>query len=244
MTYSLNTLNASSRTGPAPRSGAARFGYEFGLFVGFVLLVFWLLALLSYSQQDAAWSTSGSGSNGMVANWGGRVGAWLADGSYFLLGVSVWWCALAAVRAWMAALARWMRGGAQTSGEAPAWQRRALFWGGLALLLAASTALEWSRLYRLEHWLPGSAGGVLGAVVGPLAMQWFGATGSALLGIVAVVLCVTLVLDFSWGSGGRGTGCAHRCPGAIAPQLARGRAGHGRGPACRARARGGGARRA
>ncbi len=199
MTYSLNTLNASSRTGPAPRSGAARFGYEFGLFMGFVLLVFWLLALLSYSQQDAAWSTSGSGSDGVVANWGGRVGAWLADGSYFLLGFSVWWCVLAAVRAWMAALARWMRGGAQACGAASAWQRRVAFWGGLALLLGASTALEWSRLYRLEHWLPGSAGGVLGAVAGPLALQWFGATGSALLGIVAVVLCVTLVLDFSWG---------------------------------------------
>jgi S-DNA-T family DNA segregation ATPase FtsK/SpoIIIE len=168
--------------------------------VGFVLLVFWLLALLSYAPQDAAWSTAGTGSDGVVRNWGGRVGAWLADGSYFLLGFSVWWCVFAALRAWVAALARWMRGGAQAPGAAPAWQRRALFWGGLALLLAASTALEWSRLYRLEHWLPGSTGGVLGAVVGPLAMQWFGATGSALLGIVAMVLGAALVLDFSWGA--------------------------------------------
>ena len=60
MTYSLNTLNASSSGKSAPRSGAARFGHEIGLVVGLLALVFWLLALVSYSAQDAAWSTSGS----------------------------------------------------------------------------------------------------------------------------------------------------------------------------------------
>jgi S-DNA-T family DNA segregation ATPase FtsK/SpoIIIE len=88
MTYSLNTLNSSS---PAPgpgRTGAGRFAYEIGLIVGLVALVFWLLALLSYSTLDPAWSTSGSG--GALRNWGGRFGAWLSDASYFLLGFSVW----------------------------------------------------------------------------------------------------------------------------------------------------------
>ena len=81
MTYSLNTLNASSAAKSPPRPGAARFGHEIALLAGLLALVFWLLALVSYSAQDAAWSTSGASDSHMVANWAGRLGAWLADGS-------------------------------------------------------------------------------------------------------------------------------------------------------------------
>ena len=199
MTYSLNTLNASSSARSAPRTGAARFGHEIGLVVGLLALVFWLLALSSYSAQDAAWSTSGTRGDRLVANWAGRFGAWLADGSYFMLGFSVWWCVAAGVRAWIASLARWMRGGEPVVGAASPAARRALFWGGLALLMSASTALEWSRLYRLEALLPGHAGGVLGYIVGPASVKWLGFTGSGLLGIVVLVMGAALVFRFSWG---------------------------------------------
>ncbi len=199
MTYSLNTLNASSGSRAAPRSGAARFGHEIGLVLGLVAWVFWLLALLSYSAQDAAWSTSGGGQARMVANWAGRLGAWLADSSYFMLGFSVWWAVVAFVWAWLSALARWMRGGQVPDGAPSPLLRRLVFWGGLVLLLGASTALEWSRLYRFEALLPGHAGGVLGYVLGPASMKWLGFTGSGLLGIVLLVLGVALVFRFSWG---------------------------------------------
>ena len=107
MTYSLNTLNASAAAKSPPRTGAARFGHEIGLLVGLLALVFWLLALVSYSAQDAAWSTSGARDARAVANWAGRLGAWLADGSYFAMGFSVWLCVAAGVRAWLSSLARW-----------------------------------------------------------------------------------------------------------------------------------------
>jgi len=199
MTYSLNTLNASSSAKSAPRTGAARFGQEIGLVVGLLALVFWLLALSSYSAQDAAWSTSGTRGDPLVFNWAGRFGAWLADGSYFALGFSVWWCVAAGVRAWIASLARWMRGGEAAAGAVSPFARRSLFWGGLVLLMCASTALEWSRLYRLEAFLPGHAGGVLGFIVGPTSVKWLGFTGSGLLGIVALVLGAAVVFRFSWG---------------------------------------------
>ncbi|NMM75498.1 DNA translocase FtsK [Acidovorax sp. SRB_24] len=205
MTYSLNTLNASSGGKSAPRSGAARFGQEVGLVAGLLALVFWLLALLSYSAQDPAWSTSGAVPAGMVANWAGRLGAWLADGSYFLLGFSVWWCVAAGVRAWLSALAHWMRGG-EDAGTPHPLARRALFWGGLALLMASSTALEWSRMYRFEALLPGHAGGVLGYLVGPAGMHWLGFTGSGLLCIVLAVAGAALVFRFSWGHVAEGLG--------------------------------------
>ncbi|MBX3588596.1 MAG: DNA translocase FtsK 4TM domain-containing protein [Ramlibacter sp.] len=197
MTYSLNTLNASASDGHAARTGVGRFAHEIALVLGLAALVFWLLALWSHSALDAAWSTSGAG--GPVRNWGGRLGAWLADLSYYSLGFSVWWCVAAGVRAWLATLARWMRGSA-TPRETPVRfsRSRTAFWLGLVVLLCASTALEWSRLYRFEPRLPGHGGGVLGYLTGPPGVQWLGFTGSGLVFIALTVLGAALVFRFSW----------------------------------------------
>ncbi|PWW47671.1 S-DNA-T family DNA segregation ATPase FtsK/SpoIIIE [Melaminivora alkalimesophila] len=196
MTYSLNTLNASAPARGGARSGVVRFGHELLLLAGLALLAVWLLALLSYAPTDAAWSTSGTPDAAATHNWFGRVGAWVADVSYFTLGFSVWWAVAAALRAWLGSLGRWLRGGAATEGP---WRRRGLFWPGLAVLLCASSALEWARLYRLEELLPGHAGGMLGFAVGPLAVKWLGFTGSGLVGVALVVLAMGLVFGFSWG---------------------------------------------
>ena len=78
------------------------------------------------------------------------------------------------------------------------WRRRLFFWCGLALMLSASTALEWSRMYRFEGRLPDHAGGMLGYELGPLAMHWLGFTGSGLLSFALLVLGAALVFRFSW----------------------------------------------
>ncbi|QIL43412.1 DNA translocase FtsK [Acidovorax sp. HDW3] len=204
MTYSLNTLNASSAGKAAARTGIARVGQELSLVLGLVALVVWLLALLSYSPQDAAWSTSGTGA--MASNWVGRLGAWLADSSYFLLGFSCWWGVLVLAWGWATALARWMRGGQEPEGAPGPLLRRLMFWGGMVLMLCTSTMLEWTRLYRFEDHLPSHAGGVLGYLLGPQAMRWLGFTGSGLLGIVLAVLALALVFRFSWGQLAEGLG--------------------------------------
>ena len=203
MTYTLRTLDERRGAEP-PRATLGRFGQEIALALGAIALVFWVLALVTHSAQDAAFSTSGSGNPG-VANWGGRLGAWLADASYFLLGYSVWWCVAAGLRTWFTGLARWLRAddaaeAADDGAPARRWPRdRLIFWGGLLVLLAASAALEWSRLYRLEPRLPDHAGGALGWLVGPLAVKWLGFNGSGLLAITAVVLSSAAVFRFSWG---------------------------------------------
>ncbi len=196
MTYSLNTLNGSPAAKGGARGGVARFGHELSLVFGLLALVFWLLALVSFSPQDPAWSTTGAADLQASSNWVGRLGAWTADASYFLLGFSVWWTVAAAVHAWLASLASWMRAGGAADRT---WQRRGLFWIGLLLLVTASSALEWSRLYRFEGLLPGHAGGMLGYALGPLAVKWLGFTGSGLAGVVLVVLGAALVFRFSWG---------------------------------------------
>ena len=198
MTYSLRTLASPPSTKPAPRSPVHGFAHELALVAGLILMVFWLIAMLSYSPLDPAWSTTGA-ETGVTLNWAGRLGAMLADASYFAFGFSVWWCFAAGVRAWVASLARWMRGGDAV--EPKSWNfTRVAFWLGLIILLGASTALEWARLYRFEGRLPGGhSGGVLGFITGPYSVKWLGFAGSGLLCIVLVVLGCSLVFRFSWG---------------------------------------------
>ncbi len=207
MTYSLNTLNSASSSIAMARPGWRRFADELTLLFGLVLLFFWLVSLLSYSPLDAAWSTSGQA--GPRLNRAGRLGAWVADGSYFLLGFSVWWCLAAAFRVWLSNLARWLRGhqllASSSESAAPALSalhRFAVshtgFWLGLALLLSGSASLEWSRFYSLEAQLPGPSGGILGYLLGPLSVKGLGFTGSALLAIGLGVLGTAMVFRFSW----------------------------------------------
>ena len=202
MTYSLNTLHNDRRPSrgddDAKPTGFRRFAQEIALTAGFVFMVFWLLALLTHSPLDPAWTTSGAGSS--VRNFGGRLGAWLGDMSFFLLGYSVWWCYAAALGAWLAALANRLREEDTSPAESLGWRHtRFAFWAGLALLLISSVGLEWTRLYRFEDRLPGHvSGGVLGYLVGPFSLKWLGFNGSGLIFIVFGVVGASWVFRFSW----------------------------------------------
>ena len=201
MTYSLHTLQSSAPRTAAPATGLSRFGNEMALVAGFVLIGLWLIALLSYSPLDAAWSTSGTGAG--VLNRAGRVGAWMADMSYFLLGYSVWWCLAVALRQWLSLLAQRLRGEAMAGDASPANEHavrhpRWTFWLGLALLLYGSATLEWSRMYRFETLLPGHSGGVLGYLLGSWSVRWMGFAGSGLLAIALGLVGCALVFRFSW----------------------------------------------
>jgi DNA segregation ATPase FtsK/SpoIIIE, S-DNA-T family len=164
------------------------------LVAGAALWLLVALALLTHDAGDAGFSTSGAG--GPVHNRAGSIGAWVADLGYFLFGFSVWWLVIVAGREWLAALARRLRG--EPASAAATWQQRASFWSGVALLMAASTALEWTRLYRWESHLPGHAGGVLGHTLGPVSMHGLGFAGSGVLWIAAMVVGLALALRFSW----------------------------------------------
>ena len=206
MTYSLDTLISPPRPAAnAHQTGFGRFAVEMFLLTGALLLFFWLLAILSYSTLDAAWSTSGSGA--ALHNRGGKLGAWIADGSYYLFGFSVWWCFVAAVRAWLSGLAGWLRHEVAPDHSALALSfvnrllsGRTAFWCGLVLLMCASSSLEWSRLYSFEARLPGDSGGVLGSLLGPIGIKWLGFTGSGLIAIALGVAGSSPVFRFSWGN--------------------------------------------
>ncbi len=210
MSYSLHTLTGDIEPGmatPEPRSLWARFALEFSLLLGGGALMLALLALLSYSPSDPAWSTSGQQASA-IHNWVGRLGAWIADLGYFALGYSVWWCWAAGLRAWMVGFSRWLRSAGWGSAGRQRMTPRTLwgFWLGLVLLLASSCTLEWTRMYRWESHLPGHSGGALGYLAGAYALHWLGFTGSALAGIVFMLSGMAMVFRFSWTDLAEGIG--------------------------------------
>ena len=189
-----------------------RFSQETALFVGFLLLLFWLAAMISHDIADPAWSTTGT--RDYTENWLGPLGAWISDISYFLAGRSVWMLFAAFAGAWLRLLRSWMRGEVPrqaVAAPAPAavsWRtrwlgwidRRLLWWLALFVLMAVCTGLEWARLYGSADALPGGAGGMLGAFTGPASMLALGFMGSGVVGIVLLLLSISWVFRFSWGS--------------------------------------------
>ncbi|HMN78086.1 MAG TPA: DNA translocase FtsK 4TM domain-containing protein [Burkholderiaceae bacterium] len=188
--YLRKPARASAAAAPAP---APAWRAQMAVLVGAALWLLALLALATHDAGDAAFSTSGTSL--VTRNRAGVAGAWFSDLAYFVFGYSAWWIMAATLRAWLGALARLLRSDAATPAPRLA---RWPFWVGLALLLAASCALEWTRLYRWEAHLPDQAGGVLGVMLGPLSMKWLGFAGSGVLWIASLLAGVSLAFRFSW----------------------------------------------
>ena len=206
MTFPLGSLRSDggatsslTRTGRVPEIHASP-GWRAQLLL-LVTGVLWLLAVLAlatHNAADAAFSTSGT--TALPLNKAGAVGAWFSDFAYFLFGYSVWWAAAVALRAWLGALARVLRSDpsvphVHAETPRPVW----LFWVGLALLLAASSSLEWTRLYQWESRVAGGhAGGAVGYTLGQWTQNLFGFAGSGVMWITALVAGIALALRFSW----------------------------------------------
>ena len=195
MSFPLGSLRGDgpAAAGHSPSADAPRWRRQALLMAGALAWLLFVLALATHQASDTAFTTSGSGE--ALRNKAGVLGARVSDMVLFLFGYSALWLVPVTARAWLSALANLLRD-PQTPASPPA--PRWLFWVGLALLLAASSALEWTRLYRWEPLLPGHAGGVLGYTLGPLSMRWLGFAGSGVLWIALLVTGVSLALRFSW----------------------------------------------
>ncbi|HET9645986.1 MAG TPA: DNA translocase FtsK 4TM domain-containing protein, partial [Burkholderiaceae bacterium] len=193
---SANTYTRKSGSRKAEQRPAApppRWRTQIALIGGAVVWLLFVLAVLTHSPSDPGFSTSGDG--GAVRNKVGLGGAWASDFALFMFGYSMWWLVLVALRSWLGALAGLMRTEPEPSRTA---RDRIAFWGGIVVLICASCALEWTRLYRWETHLPGNAGGVVGYVLGPFSIKWLGFAGSGVLWISALVVGMSLALRFSW----------------------------------------------
>ena len=190
--------NAYGRSGAPVPAGSDRhpasWRTQLRLLVTAVLWLLALLALATHNAADPAFSTSGS--TAVALNKAGLVGAWFSDLAFFAFGYSIWWAMAVSLRAWLAALARTLRGEpAMHEPHRPVW----LFWVGTLLLLAASASLEWTRLYQWEGRVAGGqAGGVVGYLLGATSMKLLGFAGSGVLWIAVLVAGASMAMRFSW----------------------------------------------
>jgi S-DNA-T family DNA segregation ATPase FtsK/SpoIIIE len=202
-TYRRDSAKATAAAAAAASASQGQPAWRIQL-VLLVTGVLWLLAVLALATHNAADSAfSTSGSSAAPLNKAGAFGAWFSDLAFFLFGYSVWWAVLVAARAWLGALAHLLRSdhGTPVAAVPQAPQHRPvwLFWLGLALLLAASASLEWTRLYQWEAGVAGgNAGGAIGYTLGKLSQHLLGFAGSGVFWIAALVAGVALSLRFSW----------------------------------------------
>ncbi|MGA8009602.1 MAG: DNA translocase FtsK 4TM domain-containing protein, partial [Thiomonas sp.] len=162
----IDTRRRSSQTTirPEPRSRLQRFAAEVRLTAAFIGWILLSLSLLSFHKSDPSWSSSGS--NGLVANWVGVLGAWFSDIVYFLLGFSALWLIPLGL---FGVLRMWRNSqrdpsSAATEVSVSRWQRLrpVAAVAGVLLLPLSSAALESTRLWSFATRLPGEAGGLFG----------------------------------------------------------------------------------
>ncbi|HUR19953.1 MAG TPA: DNA translocase FtsK 4TM domain-containing protein, partial [Vicinamibacterales bacterium] len=153
----------------------------------FASMVMWLIALVSYTPADPAWFFNNVTSN-EVANFAGRVGAFVAELSFQLLGYSAYLIPAAlSLLGWQAF---WCR-------KVDAAYTKLI---GLGLVFMSSAALLSLAFSFLEvTGRPFAAGGVLGEAVAGLLSSYLNRTGAAILLITVVVLSVILATHFSLG---------------------------------------------
>jgi S-DNA-T family DNA segregation ATPase FtsK/SpoIIIE len=180
---------AYMRVGQAPANKPPRLLAEVKwIFVAFLVLL-GTLALATYRKTDPAWSTSGL--TGEVHNAVGRLGAWSADLTMYLFGLSAWWfVVLGAVFVWRA----WQRRHGDVVFVMPGWARAL----GFVMILLSSCAIEATRMSWLSVDLPYVPGGAMGAMFGQAATAVAGFTGGSLLLLVALLAGISLFFSFSW----------------------------------------------
>ena len=164
------------------------------LFAG--LAVYLVMILATYHRADPGWSHDAAGP--LVANAGGRLGAWFADLMLYVFGLSAWWWAALFVYLVIAGYKR--LGDAFLGKDATVLDRRSLLalFGGYGLLLISSSALEAIRLYTLKAALPLAPGGLLGAIAGHAAETYLGFTGATLALLLGAAVGLSLFTGVSW----------------------------------------------
>jgi DNA segregation ATPase FtsK/SpoIIIE, S-DNA-T family len=164
-----------------------------------VLTMYLLLIIATYSKVDPGWSQANVVPR--LSNWGGRIGAWIADLMLFIFGFSTWWWNVWLVRLLLADYRRLSHKfllQAVLESE-PEHQHEGLIRvAGFVLMLTGSVALEYLRMYSLKVQLPRAPGGVLGELIGGAAQNAFGFTGATLFLLLLFGLGFSFFFHVSW----------------------------------------------
>ncbi|MEC5218818.1 S-DNA-T family DNA segregation ATPase FtsK/SpoIIIE [Actimicrobium sp. GrIS 1.19] len=161
------------------------------------LSAFLVLILASYSTVDPGWSHANTVAR--LQNWGGVVGAWLADLMLYIFGLSAWWWCVMLLRVVLTGYRRLSNKYLLNTEPEPEHRHEAVIRGaGFALLLLGSVGIEFLRMYSFKAQLPHLHGGVLGELIGVAAARAVGFTGATLLLLLLFGLGVSLFFHVSW----------------------------------------------
>lgn len=150
--------------------------------------LFFLISLVTFSNEDAGWSHSGTTQT--ITNACGVVGAWLSDFTLNIFGLIAY--LFPVMISWYGYLI--YRQGRSTGSK----MITALRWSGLIAIIVSGAALFYLHLLRIGIELPGSTGGILGQETGDALLIIFGNSGATLFLLVVLLAGVTLFTGLSW----------------------------------------------
>ena len=154
----------------------------------FAAALFFLIALVTFSNEDAGWTHSGTVKT--VTNACGVLGAWIADFTLSFFGLIAY--LFPVILSWH---------GYMLYGQAKQKQQKmtiALQWLGSLGTIVSGAALFYLYVLRVGVELPGGTGGILGQETGDAVLHLFGNSGATLFLIVLLLSGVTLATELSW----------------------------------------------
>ena len=161
---------------------------EIALLGFFAVALFFLISLITFSNEDAGWTHSGAVQT--VTNACGVFGAWLADFTLSFFGLIAY--LFPVIISWHGYL---------FYSQAKQRQQKmtiALQWLGSIATIVSGAALLYLYVLRVGVELPGSTGGILGQETGDAVLILFGNSGATLFLIVLLLSGITLATDLSW----------------------------------------------
>ncbi|GAB4268333.1 MAG: DNA translocase FtsK [Methylomicrobium sp.] len=150
--------------------------------------LFFLISLVTFNNEDAGWTHSGTGQ--AIRNAGGMVGAWLADFTLSVFGLTAYLFPLMMIRQAYLMYVEKSREGGKIS--------IAISWLGFIGTLISGTSLLYLHLLRIPIELPGSTGGILGQETGDVFIRALGDSGATLMLLAILLAGVTLFTGLSW----------------------------------------------
>ena len=199
----MSTTNEAYRRNTSPRASAPlpnrliTLLTEARWIVLAALCAYLALVLLSFNKLDPGWSHASNVSH--IANWGGRVGAWVADLLLFILGMSAWWLCVALLRrVWVDYRNLTRSEIEQSKPEEPHHFELLSRWLGFTFVLFGSMGIEYLRMYSWQISLPRAPGGVLGQLIGSNLHAAFGFTGATMLLLLIFAVGLSLFFNMSW----------------------------------------------
>ncbi len=164
---------------------------EGALYLSLALSAFLFLSLATFHPGDPGWSHMGS--NSVIANLGGRFGAWLSDVVLYVFGL------MAFIFPLMVGYAGWLYfRGARNEEASPSRLHTLLRAFGFVLTIGCGAALAFIHHGQRIAALPLDAGGVLGHVVGLWFASTFSSLGATLILLALFLTGVTLFTGLSW----------------------------------------------